>query len=117
MKYNKSSPLFFIVLTTFFIFSLILLFVSMNYKQILKNLKHEIMIISTTEMFEDANEKSKQTGNESASESVVKAMQKTIRVANTIGKRMLDPAMWNERLHLLNKSPMDLARMHILESK
>lgn len=51
-----------------------------------------------------------------ASEEVAKALQKIIRTANTVGKRMLSPKMWQDRLNLINKSPMELARMHIINN-
>jgi hypothetical protein len=59
------------------------------------------------EMFEDKKK--------TASESVSDALQNIIKAANKVGKRMLNPELWNERLGMLNKSPMDLARMHIVK--
>ncbi len=52
----------------------------------------------------------------SASEEVAKALQKIIRTANTVGRRMLSPTMWQERMNLINKTPMELARMHIINN-
>jgi hypothetical protein len=110
MKYNKSFFLLFIVATFLLFLILGLVLIALNYKSLLQAIKHELNIdeFKTIEKFEDAKE--------SSSEKLVKSLQKTIRVANTVGRRMLSPQMWSERLQLINKSPMDLARMHIAQN-
>ena len=66
------------------------------------------------EQKQNAQKQNAQKGT--ASEEVAKALQKIIRTANTVGKRMLSPKMWQDRLNLINKSPMELARMHIINN-
>ena len=67
-----------------------------------------LIYLKKIESFEDKKE--------SASESLTKALGNIIKSANKIGKKMLNPELWSDRLKLINKSPMELARMHI-ESK
>ena len=67
-----------------------------------------IYLMKKEQMFEKFEDKKK-----SASESVSEALGNIIKSANKIGKKMLNPEVWSERLNLINKSPMELARMHI----
>jgi hypothetical protein len=69
-----------------------------------------IYLMKKEHMFENFEDKKK-----SASESVSDALVNIIKSANKVGKRMLNPELWNERIGMLNKSPMDLARMHIIK--
>lgn len=66
-----------------------------------------IYLMKKEQMFEKFEDK------KSASESVSEALINIIKSANKIGKKMLNPEVWSERLNLINKSPMELARMHI----
>ena len=38
---------------------------------------------------------------------------KMIQSVTKIGKKMLDPEMWNYRIHIMNLSPVELARKQI----
>lgn len=43
---------------------------------------------------------------------------KMIKSVTRIGKKMLDPELWNYRIHIMNLSPIELARKQIaLEKK
>jgi hypothetical protein len=43
---------------------------------------------------------------------------KMIKSVTRIGKKMLDPELWNYRIHIMNLSPVELARKQIaLEKK
>jgi hypothetical protein len=43
---------------------------------------------------------------------------KMIKSVTKIGKKMLDPELWNYRIHIMNLSPVELARKQIaLEKK
>ena len=97
MKYNKYFLLAFIVF--------ILLYIGFQTLYVRNHTKKEFEII---EKFEEKKE--------TASEKVMKALENTIKTANTIGKRMLNPDVWIERMKLINKSPMELARMHIMSN-
>lgn len=97
MKYNKYLLIAFIVLCLVLVYQTLMI---MNKKY-------------TIERFEEKNNDKKK---ESASEAVMKALGNTIKAANTVGRKMLNPELWAERMKLLNKSPMDLARMHIMSN-
>ena len=94
---------------------LFLLIGLMNYNEILKNISIEIKQ-KKIENFKNSVDNRDESIKETPSEALVKAMKKTINVANTLGRRLLDPTMWSERMNLINKSPMDLARMHIMSN-
>jgi hypothetical protein len=42
---------------------------------------------------------------------------KMIKSVTTIGKRMLDPELWNYRIQIMNLSPIELARKQIALEK
>ena len=100
MRYNKYLLIAFIVLC------LIVAYQTINLKSVI-------------EKFEGKNHNSHNNSDkkkDSASEAIMKALGNTIKIANTVGKRMLNPELWAERMKLINKSPMDLARMHIMNN-
>jgi hypothetical protein len=41
-------------------------------------------------------------------------LTKIVRSVTKIGKKMLDPDMWNYRIHIMNLSPVELARKQIM---
>jgi hypothetical protein len=97
MRYNKYLLIAFIVLCLIIVYQ-------------------TIIVRSVIERFEGKNDNNSNKKKESASEAVMKALGNTIKVANSVGKRMLNPEVWADRMKLLNKSPMDLARMHIMSN-
>lgn len=44
-------------------------------------------------------------------------LTKMIKSVTKIGKKMLDPDMWNYRIHIMNLSPVELARKQIMLEK
>ena len=40
-------------------------------------------------------------------------LTKMIKSVTKIGKKMLDPELWNYRIHIMNLSPVELARKQI----
>jgi hypothetical protein len=97
MRYNKYLLIAFIVLCLIIVYQ-------------------TIIVRSVIERFEGKNDNNSNKKKESASEAVMKALGNTIKVANSVGKRMLNPEVWADRMKLINKSPMDLARMHIMSN-
>lgn len=92
------------IFTIIMMLLLIFLVGILNYKQIIMMIRDEKI-----EMFENREE--------SNSETIINALGGMIKTANKVGKKMLDPKLWSERLKLINKSPMELARMHLNENK
>jgi hypothetical protein len=43
----------------------------------------------------------------------VQALRKILARVNRVGRSLADPELWSYRISLLNKSPMDLARMQL----
>ncbi len=43
----------------------------------------------------------------------VLALRKILARVNRVGRSLADPELWSYRISLLNKSPMDLARMQL----
>jgi len=41
-------------------------------------------------------------------------LTKMIKSVSSIGKKLLDPEMWNYRIQIMNLSPIELARKQIL---
>jgi hypothetical protein len=97
MRYNKYLLIAFIVLCLIIVYQ-------------------TIIVRSVIERFEGKNDNNSDKKKESASEAVMKALGNTIKAANSVGKRMLNPEVWADRMKLINKSPMDLARMHIMSN-
>jgi len=44
-------------------------------------------------------------------------LTKIVQSVTKIGKKMLDPDMWNYRIHIMNLSPVELARKQIMFEK
>ena len=122
--------LLFIITTIMMILLLLILVGIMNYKQIIGMIRDEKI-----EMFSDTLESRVHTNSESSSwvksqeldeperlqsnlssESIMKALEGMIKTANKVGKKMLNPELWSERLKLINKSPMELARMELMKN-
>ncbi len=99
MKYNKYLLIAFIVLCLIIAYQ-------------------TIIVNNVVERFEEKIDGKQVDGKkkETASEALMKALGNTIKAANTVGKKMLNPDLWVERMKLINKSPMDLARMHIMSN-
>ena len=99
MKYNKYLLIAFIVLCLIIAYQ-------------------TIIVNNVVERFEEKIDGKQVDGKkkETASEALMKALGNTIKAANTIGKKMLNPDLWVERMKLINKSPMDLARMHMMSN-
>lgn len=100
MRYNKYLLIAFIVLCLIIVYQI---FVIINRKY-------------TIERFEGKNDNNSDKKKESASETLMKTLGNTIKVANNVGRKMLKPEVWADRMKLINKSPMDLARMHIMSN-
>jgi len=50
---------------------------------------------------------------QSANLSMQDDLSKLIKHVNSIGKKLLDPEMWNYRIKIMNLSPVELARKQI----
>jgi len=44
-------------------------------------------------------------------------LTKIVQSVTKIGKKMLDPDIWNYRIHIMNLSPVELARKQIMFEK
>ena len=44
-------------------------------------------------------------------------LTKMIKSVGTIGKKLLDPEMWNYRIQIMNLSPVELARKQIASTR
>ena len=102
MKYNKYLLIAFIVLC------LIVVYHTINLKIVIERFEGK-NINSDNSNYSDKKK-------DSASEAVMKALGNTIKAANSVGRKMLNPEIWADRMKLINKSPMDLARMHIMNN-
>jgi hypothetical protein len=115
---NSMNNISFLNIILFAIFTIIMMMLLIflvgviNYKEIIRIVGNEKI-----EMFESEIILDKQSNNmtkvQTNSESIMNALTGVIKTANKVGKKMLDPELWSERLKLINKSPMELARMHL----
>ena len=111
---NSMNNISFLNIILFAIFTIIMMMLLiflvgfMNYKEIIRIVRNEKI-----EMFESEIKLDKMTKIQTNSESIMNALTGVIKTANKVGKKILDPELWSERLKLINKSPMELARMQL----
>ena len=111
---NNMNNISFLNIILFAIFTIIMMMLLiflvgvMNYKEIIKIVRNEKI-----EMFESEIKLNNMTKVQTNSENIMNALTGVIKTANKVGKKMLDPELWSERLKLINKSPMELARMQL----